>query len=86
MKGLKVDTILWQRPPIPDEFFGVPLLVIPKNKEDWPHIMCGEASKEFPSDRPAFLPVFSQREMPIDHVEWYARAPRGPVYLQEADE
>ena len=78
----KIDTVIWQPAPIPESVFDAPLIVIPVGS-DWPPLLTGHVHKQFPSDRPAFLPACSDEEMSLDDVAWWARAPKGPVYLQE---
>ena len=88
MSGLgatKVDAVIWLRGPIPDDAFDEVVLVL-VSQGPWPALMAGQVRKQFPSDRPAFLPACSEFEMPVELVEWWARAPKGPTYLQRAEQ
>lgn len=80
----KIDTVIWHRAPVPNDLFDEKILVIQPD-DLWPHMMLGRIGKQFPSDRPAFLPDCSDEEMPVGMIEWWARAPKGPVYLQEGN-
>lgn len=81
----KVDAVVWLRGPVPEDVFEEPILVLAQ-KGPWPVLMAGHVQKQFPSDRPAFLPACSEFEMPVEFVEWWARAPKGPTYLQGAEQ